>query len=111
VQSHVLHLAPTGIILPHIDNIEASGDTILGVSLGAPRIMTLKHKDDANEDGRIDILLESGSVYVQRGTIRYDFKHAIADTNFRGIQISGGHRLSLMLRNKLQASTFGLGEM
>lgn len=30
VQCHALHLAPSGVILPHIDNIEASGGTYPG---------------------------------------------------------------------------------
>jgi len=62
LQTHVLHLASNGEILPHIDNIDASGSIILAVSLGTPRILRLE-----DEEGRIyDHLLEPGSCYIQR---------------------------------------------
>ena len=61
--THLLHLAPKGSILPHVDNLEASGSVILGLSLGAERTMRLKKK--AGEGGW-EIRLPSGSVYLQR---------------------------------------------
>lgn len=61
--THLLHLAPHGAILPHVDNIEASGSVIIGASLGAERILRLKEKD--GEFGW-DIRLPSGSLYLQR---------------------------------------------
>ncbi|KAG9006062.1 hypothetical protein FRB94_001043 [Tulasnella sp. JGI-2019a] len=100
VQSHVLHLAPSGVILPHIDNLEASGGTILGVSLGATRIMRLQHKDNVDGTEWVDVLLESGSVYVQTENVRYDFKHSIQTSGiFRGKMLVPGHRLSIMMRD------------
>lgn len=59
--THALHLAPEGQILPHVDNIQASGSVIIGVSLGAERIMRL----ECDGEGW-DVRLKSGSVYVQR---------------------------------------------
>jgi alkylated DNA repair protein alkB family protein 7 len=61
--THLLHLSPKGAILPHVDNLEASGSVILGLSLGAERTMRLKKKDGA---GGWEVKLPSASVYLQR---------------------------------------------
>lgn len=61
--THLLHLAPHGEILPHVDNLEASGSVIIGTSLGAER--TLRLKDKEGDEGW-DVRLPSGSLYVQR---------------------------------------------
>ena len=63
-QTHLLHLASTGRILPHVDNVDASGSWILGVSLGATRVLHMEARDDA--DDTFDVLLPSGSVYLQK---------------------------------------------
>ncbi|KAG9088791.1 hypothetical protein FRC07_012472, partial [Ceratobasidium sp. 392] len=97
IQTHVLHLASTGFILPHVDNIEASGSMIAGVSLGGTRVLRMSRDGEA-----FDILLESGSVYVQRDDIRYGWKHEIPNTTrFQDRAVgNGGQRLSVMLRDK-----------
>ena len=68
-QTHILHLASDGEILPHVDNIGASGSWILGVSLGSERILRMEPVED-DVDGipscPFDISLPSGSVYIQR---------------------------------------------
>lgn len=68
--THILHLAPMGAILPHVDNLEASGRVILGVSLGAERTLRLRRKFGDGEQGTDgegwDVRLGSGSVYIQR---------------------------------------------
>lgn len=64
-QSHLLHLASSGEILPHIDNISASGNWILGVSLGATRVLRME-SPSVTESESLDIPLPSGSVYLQR---------------------------------------------
>lgn len=64
VQTHLLHLASYGDILPHVDNMGASGSWILGVSLGGERILRLKKVDDERE--QISVTLPSGSVYLQK---------------------------------------------
>lgn len=61
--THLLHLAPYGQILPHVDNLEASGSVIIGTSLGAERILRLKEKDG---EAGWDVRLPSGSVYLQQ---------------------------------------------
>jgi len=98
-QTHILHLASRGEILPHIDNVTASGSWILGVSLGAERIMRME-----GSEGRFDVLLPSGSVYLQKDTVRYGCTHSILkEGSFLGRKISGGQRLSLMIRDRLRA--------
>lgn len=64
IQTHLLHLSSRGEILPHVDNIQASGTWILGVSLGAARILRMESTSDPEDS--FDILLQSGSVYIQR---------------------------------------------
>lgn len=65
--THALHLSPTGKIDPHVDNVDASGSVIIGVSLGAERILRLERKGAENEGGDgWEVLLKSGSVYVQK---------------------------------------------
>lgn len=63
-QTHILHLASNGEILPHVDSPGASGSWILGVSLGAERIMHMVDLKDSNIS--YDVLLPSGSVYLQK---------------------------------------------
>jgi alkylated DNA repair protein alkB family protein 7 len=65
--THALHLSPTGKIDPHVDNVDASGSVIIGVSLGAERVLRLERKGTENEGGDgWEVLLKSGSVYVQK---------------------------------------------
>lgn len=65
--THALHLSPTGKIDPHVDNVDASGSVIIGVSLGAERVLRLERKGAENEGGAgWEVLLKSGSVYVQK---------------------------------------------
>lgn len=60
-QTHLLHLASYGEILPHVDNPSSSGSWILGASLGAERIMRMEGSGDIFE-----VVLPSGSLYLQR---------------------------------------------
>jgi len=66
IQTHILHLASTGEILPHVDNVSASGTWILGVSLGAPRVLQMETTNVVYPHKKLDILLTSGSLYLQR---------------------------------------------
>ncbi|CUA76002.1 hypothetical protein RSOLAG22IIIB_02008 [Rhizoctonia solani] len=101
IQTHILHLASTGLILPHIDNVEASGSVIAGISLGDTRILRLSQGTKDSEDTSFDVLLESGSVYIQRDNVRYKWKHEIPNIAcFQGQSIGGGQRMSIMLRDK-----------
>lgn len=65
---HLLHLGSEGEILGHVDNLESSGGTIMGICLGEDRILRLK-KAGAGSEGDVegwDVLLPGGSVYIQR---------------------------------------------
>ena len=64
IQTHLLHLASYGDILPHVDNISASGTWIIGVSLGDERV--LKMTEVVGEEKEFYVALPSGSVYLQR---------------------------------------------
>lgn len=57
---HLLHLSATGAIYPHVDNIQASGSTIIGLSLGSERVVRFTKGEET-----FDVLLEPGSVYIQ----------------------------------------------
>ncbi|KAG8745119.1 hypothetical protein FRC10_008730 [Ceratobasidium sp. 414] len=91
VQTHVLHLASTGLILPHVDNVEASGSMIAGVSLGDTRVLRMSRDRET-----FDVLLESGD------HLRYRWKHEIPNpATFRDRVVgNGGQRLSVVLRDK-----------
>ncbi|KAL0947417.1 hypothetical protein HGRIS_013529 [Hohenbuehelia grisea] len=66
IQTHVLHLASSGVIHPHVDNLSASGSWILGVSLGSERILRLERQVHGCDQEVYDILLPSGSIYIQK---------------------------------------------
>ncbi|OXG21033.1 hypothetical protein C366_01586 [Cryptococcus neoformans Tu401-1] len=106
--THILHLAPMGAILPHVDNLEASGRVILGVSLGAERTLRLRRKFGDGEQGTDgegwDVRLGSGSVYIQRDSIRYEYEHSILPFDdpssiWDGEKLESGHRISIMIRD------------
>lgn len=133
---HLLHLSATGAIDPHVDNMEASGDIIIGLSLGSDRIMRFEPVGEGvalNEgegEGAFEVLLEKGSVYIQRygvlfrrrvrkprsaerrrnetkhrEPLRSRFKHSIpATAMYQGRSVGGEQRLSLMLRVSRSAS-------
>jgi alkylated DNA repair protein alkB family protein 7 len=65
IQTHLLHLSSSGEILPHTDNVYASGVWIMGVSLGATRMLRMASTNIAAPK-MFDIMLPSGSVYLQR---------------------------------------------
>ncbi|KAG8786378.1 hypothetical protein FRC15_011541 [Serendipita sp. 397] len=118
-QCHVLHLSSRGEILPHIDNVDASGSIILGVSLGSARVLRLESVGhQTTEDGLplyYELLLEPGSCYIQRlvanrsgdnnlaiyslpssDPVRYTHKHSIPKVPGT---IHRGQRLSIMMRD------------
>ncbi|KAI0035720.1 hypothetical protein K488DRAFT_68174 [Vararia minispora EC-137] len=98
-QTHILHLASHGDIFPHVDNVEASGSWILGVSLGTTRLLRLVPVTGGTDEPSYEILLPPGSVYIQRNSIRYGYKHSILR---EGSGFTAGQRLSLMVRVSLE---------
>ncbi|KIM32343.1 hypothetical protein M408DRAFT_326942 [Serendipita vermifera MAFF 305830] len=96
LQFQVLHLASEGEILPHVDNVDASGSVIMGVSLGSGRVLRLE--DDHGR--RWDQLLEPGSCYIQSGTVRYEYKHSILKAGpLDATSHASRQRLSVMIRD------------
>ncbi|KDQ60664.1 hypothetical protein JAAARDRAFT_55397 [Jaapia argillacea MUCL 33604] len=102
-QTHLLHLASDGEILPHVDNLSASGSWIMGVSLGAERILRLEQvASDSNHVDIFEMPLPSGSVYIQKDFLRYHHQHAILKSGLiDGRMIGGGQRLSILIRDRL----------
>ncbi|KAH9079443.1 hypothetical protein EDB83DRAFT_2540098 [Lactarius deliciosus] len=107
-QTHLLHLASDGEILPHIDNIDASGSWILGVSLGSDRVLRMESVEadsDCSPRHTFDVTLPSGSVYIQRDDVRYNYKHSILRAEPIPAQVAPqaqGQRLSIMVRVRFQ---------
>lgn len=96
--AHLLHLSSTGHISPHVDNIDASGTLIAGVSLVSERSLWLTYQEDART-ARIRVRLPPGSVYVQRDAMRYTFKHAIPlEDTWNDQTIGNEQRISIMFR-------------
>lgn len=65
IQTHLLHLASYGEILPHVDNTSASGSWIIGVSLGAERTLRMEGPSEVHHR-TFDVPLPSGSAYLQQ---------------------------------------------
>ncbi|CAM0141414.1 unnamed protein product [Umbelopsis sp. WA50703] len=97
---HILDLDSRGEIKAHVDNIEYSGSVVAGLCLLSPAIMKLRHQHDPNN--QLDVLLEPGTFYIQRDSVRYAFTHEITFDNstWNGEQIDRGRRISLLFRDK-----------
>ncbi|XP_006892811.1 PREDICTED: alpha-ketoglutarate-dependent dioxygenase alkB homolog 7, mitochondrial-like [Elephantulus edwardii] len=96
---HVLDLEPRGYIKPHVDSVKFCGATIAGLSLLSPSVMRLLHTQDPAE--WLELLLEPGSLYILRGSARYDFSHEILrdeDSFFGERRIPRGRRISVICR-------------
>jgi alkylated DNA repair protein alkB family protein 7 len=98
IVAHALHLASDGYIDPHVDNLEASGSVIAGVSLGSERIMHMQavvrdpSSDDHSssspakelEDATFSFRLPPGSLYVQRSVKRKKKHHYSSSIQVKG---------------------------
>lgn len=67
---HLLHLSGEGEIRPHVDNLEASGGTIVSLSLGGERLLRFEKTDQhggpgEGEPDKLEVLLEPGMVNIQ----------------------------------------------
>ncbi|XP_050087073.1 alpha-ketoglutarate-dependent dioxygenase alkB homolog 7, mitochondrial [Anopheles aquasalis] len=115
---HVLDLADTGVIKPHVDSVRYCGNIIAGVSLLSDSVMRLVRTNDeeqTNDEYRqifakqrhmkywADVLLPRRSLYIMRDTARYKFTHEILASNesqFRGRPVSRSRRISIICRNE-----------
>ncbi|XP_033710444.1 alpha-ketoglutarate-dependent dioxygenase alkB homolog 7, mitochondrial [Tursiops truncatus] len=97
---HVLDLEPRGYIKPHVDSIKFCGSTIAGLSLLSPSVMRLVHTQEPGE--WLELLLEPGSLYILRGSARYDFSHEILrdeESFFGERRVPRGRRISVISRS------------
>ncbi|XP_033256790.1 alpha-ketoglutarate-dependent dioxygenase alkB homolog 7, mitochondrial isoform X1 [Orcinus orca] len=97
---HVLDLEPRGYIKPHVDSIKFCGSTIAGLSLLSPSVMRLVHTQEPGE--WLELLLEPGSLYILRGSARYDFSHEILrdeESFFGERRVPRGRRISVICRS------------
>ncbi|XP_015917252.1 alpha-ketoglutarate-dependent dioxygenase alkB homolog 7, mitochondrial [Parasteatoda tepidariorum] len=100
-QIHILDLAKNGYIKPHVDSIKFCGDTIVGLSLLSSSVMRLV--SEKNKNMVVDCLLPRRSLYVMKGSVRYDFTHEILGEKcsyFKGKLIAKDRRVSVICRNE-----------
>ncbi|XP_070381966.1 alpha-ketoglutarate-dependent dioxygenase alkB homolog 7, mitochondrial isoform X2 [Dermacentor albipictus] len=98
---HCLDLLEDGHIKPHVDSVRFCGDTIAGLSLLSSSIMKLVH--EKMPDKWVKILLRRRSLYIMRGTARYDYTHEILANQhsvFRSTPVHKSRRISVMCRNE-----------
>ncbi|ORZ06219.1 hypothetical protein BCR42DRAFT_496389, partial [Absidia repens] len=103
---HLLDLAAHGEIRGHVDNIEASGSVVAGLCLKSPAKMVLEHVDDPS--CQVAIFLPPRCFYIQRDTVRYQFKHAIMGPEasvWNGKPFEKTDRISLMFRNTKESKS------
>ncbi|CAL8120460.1 unnamed protein product [Orchesella dallaii] len=103
---HILDLAKTGVIKPHIDSVRFCGNTIAGLSLLSDSIMRLRH--DVQKDFYCDVFLPRLSLYVMRDFVRYEFTHEILgekDSTFKDKVICRDRRISVICRNEPETSS------
>ncbi|GAA6016655.1 hypothetical protein JCM10207_000136 [Rhodosporidiobolus poonsookiae] len=112
---HLLHLSSSGAIYPHVDNLEAFGRQIVGVSLGSERVMRFKRVSEPGEGmekggpHEFEVLVEPGSAYIQREPLRTHYTHEVLEkANWEGRQVGGSQRLSIMLRDRLPSDAGSL---
>ncbi|XP_054990915.1 alpha-ketoglutarate-dependent dioxygenase alkB homolog 7, mitochondrial-like [Sorex araneus] len=94
---HLLDLEPRGYIKPHVDSVKFCGDTIAGLSLLSPSVMRLVHTQEPGE--WLELLLEPGSLYILRGSARYDFSQEILrdeESYFGDRPVAQGRHISVI---------------
>ena len=80
---HVLDLAPSGEIFPHVDNKDHLGEYIIGISCLSDAVMRFTpsvHPDSGAEappDSSISVWLPRRSLYVMSKQCRHTWQHAI----------------------------------
>lgn len=103
--THILDLSPEGYITPHTDSVEHCGPCLAVLSLLSDAVVKLEHNDTAER--WFKVLVKRYSVYVLQGKLRYHYKHSILsgkDSIVNGEKVEKGRRLSVIVRNDIQAS-------
>ncbi|XP_064626848.1 alpha-ketoglutarate-dependent dioxygenase alkB homolog 7, mitochondrial-like [Lineus longissimus] len=99
---HILDLHEDGHIKPHVDSVKFCGDTIAGVSLLSSSVMGLVHEKDETKWAKF--LLGRRSLYIMKGTARYDYKHEVYGGDksvFKNRPIPRDRRISVICRNEV----------
>ncbi|XP_064105353.1 uncharacterized protein LOC135214864 [Macrobrachium nipponense] len=99
-QVHILDLAKTGVIKPHVDSVRFCGNIISGVCLLSDAVMRLVHVN--NKDQVIDVMLPRRALYIMRDGSRYNYTHEILEENksfFGSIAVLRDRRVSVICRN------------
>ncbi|GAA5828491.1 hypothetical protein JCM11251_000818 [Rhodosporidiobolus azoricus] len=108
---HLLHLSSRGSIRPHVDNLEAFGRQIVGISLGGERVLRFKQVSEPPEEERdgpeeFEVLVPPGSAFLHGEPLRTHYTHEVLETaDWEGREVGGTQRLSVMLRDRLPSST------
>lgn len=97
---HVIDLADTGFINPHVDSVKFSGGVVAGLSLLTDAVMRFR---PANlELGTpisglepTDFVVAQNSLYVMSGQVRFEYTHEVLPRN------PPARRLSVMFRDVL----------
>ncbi|KAJ3181342.1 Alpha-ketoglutarate-dependent dioxygenase alkB 7, mitochondrial [Gaertneriomyces sp. JEL0708] len=97
---HILDLGNGGEIRAHVDNLEASGSIIVGLSLLSPAVIVFRKSGDPSQYFRA--LVEARSLYIQSDELRYGYTHEIPNEPqllLNNKQIIKDRRISIMLRD------------
>ena len=92
-------------IAAHVDCEPCFGETIASLSLGSTAVMQLRELDGP---GRVDLVLEPGSLLVLTGAARHDWTHAIParlGDRIDGARRMRGRRVSLTFRTVRAATS------
>ncbi|KAJ2937912.1 hypothetical protein O0L34_g14185 [Tuta absoluta] len=98
---HVLDLAPSGHIKPHVDAVRFCGNVIAGLCLASTAIMRLVH--EKHKHLVFDALLPQRGLYIMKGVSRYDFSHAVVggeESVWRGERVLKKRRVAVICRSK-----------
>ncbi|XP_047500701.1 alpha-ketoglutarate-dependent dioxygenase alkB homolog 7, mitochondrial-like isoform X2 [Penaeus chinensis] len=97
---HILDLAKTGVIKPHVDSIRFCGNTICGLCLLSDAVMRLVNVEDKTQI--VDIMLWRRSLYLMKDASRYNYTHEVLgekESYFGSVPVPRERRISIMCRN------------
>lgn len=97
---HILDLAKTGVIKPHVDSIRFCGNTICGLCLLSDAVMRLVNVEDKTQV--VDIMLWRRSLYLMKDAARYNYTHEVLgekESHFGSVPVPRERRISIMCRN------------
>eukprot|EP00730_Choanoeca_flexa_P016822 TRINITY_DN8020_c0_g1_i3.p3 TRINITY_DN8020_c0_g1~~TRINITY_DN8020_c0_g1_i3.p3 ORF type:complete len:216 (+),score=16.38 TRINITY_DN8020_c0_g1_i3:80-727(+) len=99
---HVLDLAQDGRILPHVDSVKFVGPVVVGLSLMSPAKMDFEPVDNYH-GAPFSAHLPQRSLYIMRGDVRYEYKHAItaSEWEWNGQAYYRDRRISMLLREEI----------